>query len=66
MLCTIGANFSSYETKDHIFEEAKKQKLRDISVYHGFSKETVALQKKKELGEGQRIKKSKQTRSLGI
>ena len=50
MLCTIVANFSSYETKDHIFEEAKKRKLRDISVYHGFSKEAVALQKKKRTG----------------
>lgn len=40
---TIVSKFSACPTKELVLRDAKKEKLREISVYQDFSKEAVAI-----------------------
>lgn len=42
----IVSKFSACATKELVLRDAKKEKLREISVYQDFSKEAVAIWKK--------------------
>ena len=41
------ANFSSYDTKDHILEKAKKKKIWEILLYEDFQRDGGFIRKKR-------------------